>query len=125
MNRWGAAIFVGLAALGAVSLIGGEDDPGLLLEAADELTQTKDDFESRANELARPDERPVLDAATGGEFTPDDEVVREYMSDEELIDDTRGIDPVPDVDPTIYTESVESEGDVVMYVEDGRPQEIR
>lgn len=110
MNRWGAIIFVSLAAFGAVSLIGGEDDPGLLLEAAEGLTQTRDDFQTRADDLSRPEERPVLDARTGNEFTPDEDMVTEFMSDEDLIDDTRGIDPVPDIDPTPYSGNVDIEG---------------
>lgn len=129
MNRWGAVLFVGIAALGAVSLIGGEDDPGMLLEAADELTQAKDDFQTRADELSRPDERPVLDAGSGDAFATDEDVVMELMPDEELIDDARGIDPVPDVDPTPYSEDVDSEGvedeaDLAIYSENDRTQRI-
>lgn len=118
MNRWGALIFVCLAAFGAVSLIGGEDDPGVLLYAAGELTQTRDKFKSDAATLALPDDRPVLDAATGGEFTPDEELETEFLPDEQLIDDTRGFEPAPDINPSPPNEDVEEQGDVVIYIED-------
>ncbi len=116
MNRWGALIFVFLAAFGAVSLIGDEDDPGVLLDAADELTRSKSQYEADAAALAQPDDRPVLDADTGGEFTPDEELEAEFLPDDELIDDTHGFEPTPDIIPTPPGEGVEEQGDVVMYI---------
>ena len=119
-NRWGALLFVCLTAIGAASLIGGEDDQGLLLSATDELTDARDGLDSRRQELSRPDERPVLDAGNVGEFSSDDELVAEYLSDEELIDDTQGLEPEPDINPSVEGEGEggEDEGDVVMYIDD-------
>ncbi|MDZ4308835.1 hypothetical protein [Allopontixanthobacter sp.] len=109
-NRWGALIFVCLSVLGAVSLIGGEDDHGALLLAADELTETKSELQIQAGELSQAD--------SSAEPTPDEQPVSGFMSDEELIDDTRGIDPAPDIDPSPAAENVEEQGDVIMYIED-------
>ncbi len=117
-NRWGALFFVCLMAFGAASLIGGEDDKGLLLSAAGELTEVGDDFGNPKQELSEPEERAVLDAGDVGQFSPDEDFVEEYAPDDDLIDDTRGFEPVPDIDPSREVEKVEEEGDVVMYIDD-------
>lgn len=117
-NRWGALFFVCLTALGAVGLIGGEDDEGLVLSAAGELTDVGNDFGNRNQELSEPEQRAVLDAGDVGQFSPDEDFVEEYAPDDDLIDDTRGFEPEPDIDPSREVEKVEEEGDVVMYIDD-------
>jgi hypothetical protein len=117
-NRWGALFFVCLTALGAVGLIGGEDDEGLVLSAAGELTDVGNDFGNRKQELSEPEQRAVRDAGDVGQFSPDEEFVEEYAPDDDLIDDTRGFEPAPDIDPSREVEKVEEEGDVVMYIDD-------
>lgn len=120
-NRWGALLFVCLTALGAASLIGGEDDQGVLLSAADELTKTGNDFGSRAQELSETEDRPVLDAGNIGQFTPDDDLLPEFEPEDELSDNTQGLEPEPGVDPATQAqdaEEEEEEGEVIMYIED-------
>ncbi len=117
-NRWGALFFVCLTAFGAASLIGGEDDEGLLLSAAGELTDVGDDFGNRKQEFSEAEERPVIDAGDVGEFSPDEDFVDEYVPDDDLIDNTQGFEPEPDIDPSREVERVEEEGDVVIYIED-------
>ncbi len=114
-NRWGALLFVCLTAFGAANLIGGEDNQGVLLDAADELTQTRDEFGNRKQELSQPDARLVLDAGSAGQSSPDEDFVGGFVSDDDLIDDARGLEPVPDVNPTPELDSAEEEGDVVLY----------
>lgn len=115
-NRWGALLFVCLIAFGAASLIGDEDDEGLLLSAAGELTKTQADFANRSTELSRPDERPVLNAGDIGQFSSDEELASEFVPDDELIDDTRGFEPEPDINPSYEMERAE-EGDVFMVID--------
>lgn len=117
-NRWGALFFVCLTALGAVGLIGGEDDEGLVVSAAGELTDVGNDFGNRKQELSEPEQRAVRDAGDVGQFSPDEDFVEEYAPDDDLIDDTRGFEPEPDIDPSREVEKVEEEGDVVMYIDD-------
>lgn len=107
-NRWGALFFVCLTAAGAASLIGGEDDEGLLLNATNELSQTRSDLSGEMADLSEPDERPVM--------VVDNE--NQLASDEELIDQARGLDPVPDVDPSAGLGRVEEYGDVTILIED-------
>lgn len=117
-NRWGALFFVCLTALGAVGLIGGEDDEGLVLSAAGELTDVGNDFGNRKQELSEPEQRAVLDGGDVGQFSPDEDFVEEYAPADDLIDDTQGFEPEPDIDPSREVEKVEEEGDVVMYIDD-------
>lgn len=111
-SRWGALFFVCATAFGAANLIGGEDDQGVLLSTADELSDARKELGKRKQELSEPDERPVLDAGNGEEFTSG------FAPDEDLIDDTRGFDPVPDVDPAREIEKMAEEGDVIVHIKD-------
>lgn len=82
-NRWGALLFVVASALGAAALVGGEDDRGVLLNAAEDLQR----------------QQAAMDAAMGGAAQPPVAIpandVVEFTSDEELIDDASGVDPTP------------------------------
>lgn len=113
-NRWGAIAFVCLMAFGAANLVGSKEDGGILQSAADKLTQSKDKLSERTAELAEPDERPVIVADPPAEFASDDEL---FGSDDYLIDNARGSDPVPDLDVVGEMDSYAEDGDVVMIID--------
>lgn len=117
-NRWTALAFVCLTAYGAASLIGGEEDEGLLLSATEDLTQSRSEFGERSAELSKTRRRPVLDASPVGEFASDDELMYNFAAEDDLIDDTDGFDPVPDVDPNSEMDSIAVPVDEYMLVDD-------
>ena len=82
-NRWGALFFVAMTALGGAALVGGEDDRGVLLNAAEDLQRQQAAMNAAMGETTAP---PVA--------IPTAEAI-EFTSDEELIDDAAGIDPTP------------------------------
>lgn len=116
-SRWGALLFVCLTAFGAANLIGGEDDPGVLLDAADELTQTRDEFGNPKLESSQPAAHPLLNAGIAGQSSSSENFVSGFVPDDKLIDDARGFYPEPDVNPTPELDRADQEGDVVMYIE--------
>lgn len=117
-NRWTALAFVCLTAFGAANLIGGEDDEGLLLSATEDLTQSTSQFGERASKLSEPRRRSVLDASDGGEFASDDELMYNFAGDDDLIDDTDGFDPVPDVDLDSEMDRIAVPVDEYMLIDD-------
>jgi hypothetical protein len=106
-NRWGALMFVCLMAYSAVTLVGGEDDEGILLSAAEELTKAK----------AETDERPAIEADTPDENSSDEELDDSFGSEDYLIDSAQGFDPVPDLDIASEMGSYAEGGDVVIVVD--------
>lgn len=110
--------FVCLTAFGAANLIGGEDDEGLLLSATEDLTQSTSQFGERASKLSEPRRRSVLDASDGGEFASDDELMYNFAGDDDLIDDTDGFDPVPDVDLDSEMDRIAVPVDEYMLIDD-------
>lgn len=116
-SRWGALLFVCLTAFGAANLIGGEDDQGVLLDAANELTQSRDEFGNHKQEFSQPDTRPVLDAGSVGQSTLGEDPAWGGVPDDDLIDDARGFDPVPDINPTPELDRAQEQGDVVIYID--------
>lgn len=82
-GRSGALAFAGFVILAAVSLVGTDEDDGLVTQATDEIT---------AAPLARePAIEPVSQSAEP--FDMADDVA--FASDEDLIDDAEGFDPTP------------------------------
>ena len=104
-NRWGALFFVCLTAFGAVNLIGGEDDEGLLLSATGELTETQIGADIQDNSASQ--------TPSSNEI-----VISEYVSDSDLIDDAQGFDPTPALDPAKELSKVEEEGDMIILIDD-------
>lgn len=115
-NRWGALLFVCLTAFGAANLIGGEDDQGVLLDAADELTRVKHDFGNTKQEFSQPDARGVLDAGNVGQSPAAEDFDGGFVPDDDLINDARGFEPEPDVNPSPELDRTDEEGDVVLYI---------
>lgn len=116
-NRWGALIFVFATAFGAANLIGEEDDQGVLLSAADELTAAQNDLGIERQEFSQPGNRPVIGGGDAGRLSPEEDFVDEYAPDADLIDDALGVDPEPDIDPTPPGDDAKEQGDVVLYIE--------
>jgi len=106
-NRWGALVFMCLIAYSAVTLVGGEDDEGILLSATEELTKVKTET----------DERPAIAADTPNENSSDEEISDSFASDDYLIDSAEGFNPVPDLDIASEMGSYAEGGDVVIVVD--------
>jgi len=110
-SRWGALLFVCLTAFGAANLIGGEDDQGVLLDAANELTRAKGELGNHQQEFSRPD------AGDSGRSSTEEDLAGEFVPDDDLIDEALGFDPLPDIDPTPELDRAKEEGDVVIYID--------
>ena len=105
-SRWGALAFVVLSAVGAASLIGGEEDKGVLLNAAHDIQQ----------------QRSAMEATMAGEEPPPIAVpsgaAAEFTSDEELIEDAAGFDPTPIEDAAAPPAEVVPQDEVVIVSRD-------
>lgn len=82
-NRWGALFFAVMTAAGAAALVGGEQEQGVLLDAAEDIQQQKAAMEATMAGVSAP---PAA-ITTSGEV--------EFIYDEDLIDDAAGFDPTP------------------------------
>jgi hypothetical protein len=116
-NRWGALVFVCLIAYSAVTLVGGEDDEGILLSATEELTKAKAETDALSAERAGTDSGPETGADLLGEFSSDEELGESFGSEDYLIDSAEGFDPVPDLDIASEMGSYAEGGDVVIVVD--------
>ncbi|MFN2099083.1 hypothetical protein [Altererythrobacter sp. MF3-039] len=110
----GALLFAGLVVLGAVSLVGVEDDPGTVVETSDGISRQKAELDAM---MAEEDEHiaEALDEVSESDEWFESEV--EYADDEELIDDASGFDPVPMIDASVP--DVDRTEDDVILLEDG------
>ncbi len=98
----GALVFAGLVVIGAVSLVGAEDDPGTAIETSDDINRQKAEFDAMiAEENEASEESIEEEEEVDGWF--DDEEESEYLDDDELIDDAEGFDPAPMFDPSATT----------------------
>lgn len=110
----GALIFAGIIVLGAVSLVGVEDDPGTVVEATDDINRQKAELDAMiANEDRLIDEALEED----DEFDEWLEEDIEFFDDEELINDAEGFDPAPMVDPS--NPDFDGSGEGAILREDG------
>ncbi len=97
-NRVAAGAFVVLTLVSAASLVGSEDEEGIIERAAQSISEQQDDFEDRVAELERPANAPRPRAAkpqqsrNSSASVPDNIPLAE---DEYLIDDAAGFDPTP------------------------------
>ena len=99
----GALIFAGSIMFSVAILVGSEDDEGALVTAADEIGRDRDAFDRMiengnqparsARTVRRPQRQPQQTIDDSASF--DDEL--------DLIDDTAGFDPTPDIEPPFDT----------------------
>lgn len=93
-NRWAALGFVVITAMGAASLVGSEEDEGLLGDAATTIADQREQFVDDTEALSDPDlELPRDD----GSFASDGELYEEGegLSADPILDDP--VDPQPDM----------------------------
>ena len=97
-----ALLFVGATMLSVVVLIGPEGEEGALVQAADRLDQVNSsEFEPR----------PVTPRPIQSQSAPQLGGDTDWLSDDDLIDDTAGFDPTPiEADP--------ADGDVYIIQDD-------
>lgn len=96
-SRTGALAFAALVALGAVMLVGAEDEPGTVVETSDTIADRRAEFVQRMEEENASADRfdEAADSYDDGiESDWDDE--DEYVGEEELIDAATGFDPNPE-----------------------------
>ncbi len=97
----GALVFAAIVVVGAVGLVGAEDDPGAATETSDEFDRQKAEIdaliaeENQAYEDALQEEEEVE-----GWFDDEED---EYLDDDELIDDAEGFEPTPMFEPSATT----------------------
>ena len=115
-NRYGALAFVGLTMIGAASLVGTQEDEGLITQTAATIEQQRADFE-QASEAVNATPSPTTDMNAG---TPTIERAPPIpiAEDEDLIDDAEGIDPTP-IDP-FDRQAIARDADVVIILRDGQ-----
>lgn len=102
-SRNGALGFAALVVIGALVLVGGEDDPGTVIETSSDIAGQRTDLQRQmdeSNDVERFDDEDDNDV----EWAEEDD----YADDEELIDDTQGFDPAPETDNHIAEEAVVS-----------------
>lgn len=102
-SRWGALLFVAMSATGAASLVGGEDEEGVLMTAAEDLERQRVAME-----------RTVAEAATDPSAMPAEGPELEFTDDEELIDDAAGFDPTPVDEGTVPADELVPHDEVVI-----------
>ena len=110
----GALIFAGIVVLGAVGVIGVEDDPGTVIETSDDIARQKAELDAMIAEENSAIEE-VTDSEEDAEEWSEDDV--EFFDDEELIDDAEGFDPAPMLDPS--NPDIDRGGDEAIFPEDG------
>ena len=108
-SRWGALIIVMICAAGAAALIGTGENSGMLLDAADRLASQQSELGQPAAAVTDPISVPdTHDPSSLTEFTPDDE----------LVDDTSGIDPTPPEEQPFQPDVVAQSDDMVIVLDD-------
>ena len=91
-NRLAAVGFVVLTTISAASLVGTEDNAGLIEKTAQEIEQQKAEFEAEMGQMQIP--KNTAPPPSSAEPSIAREPV-EFTDDEELIDQTEGFDPTP------------------------------
>ncbi len=104
-TKWGALLFAVATAAGAATLIGGEQDRGVLLNAAEDIQQQKAAMEATMSSGSSP-----LAIPTSARV--------EFTSEEELIDDASGFDPTPVEDGAPLESEVVPHDEVVIVSRD-------
>ena len=95
-----ALIFVALIALGALMFVGGEDNPGSVIESSEDIAAQRRALQEEMDSSARlGEELEVEDEVVDDDELYDDDDI-EYAEDEDLIDPATGFDPTPDADPS-------------------------
>lgn len=115
-NKIAALGFVALMAFSAANLVGTEENEGMLLETADQLDETRAEFEQAAREFETPEERPVI-VEDYEEDISRDETSAVLASDDDLIDDTAGFDPTP-VDEFEQMQVADNNEEVMVVVDE-------
>ena len=93
-SRNGALGFAALVVIGALVLVGGEDDPGTVIETSGDIAESRAEFQRQmdeANDVEALSDDEFYDDE-GDEWAEDDD---SFFDDEELIDDAEGFDPTP------------------------------
>ncbi|GAA4641846.1 hypothetical protein GCM10023115_02200 [Pontixanthobacter gangjinensis] len=112
-NRLAALGFVLLMIISAISLVGTEDQEGVITKTANEIEAQKAEFESAVEAVGPP---KTLNGQGSEEETP-----IEFLDDEELIDSAEGFDPTPDDE--FNPESLAEQEEVVIVLEnEQRPE---
>ena len=93
----GALIFAGIVILGAVTVVGGADDPGAVIETSDDIARQKAELDAMIEEENHMVEEVSDEEDEFDEWLGDD---IEYLDDEDLIDSAEGFDPAPMLDPS-------------------------
>ena len=95
-SRNGALGFAALVVIGALVLVGGEEDPGTVIETSSDIAESRTEFQRQMND-ANDVDNFAGDEAEEAEWSDEDDF---DDGDEELIDDTQGFDPTPVEDET-------------------------
>lgn len=95
-SRTGALAFAALVVVGAMALVGAEEEPGTVVKTSDTIADRRAEFVQRME-----DENASVDRFDDAEDS-DEEALEadwdeedDYLSDEELVDAATGIDPNP------------------------------
>ena len=100
-SRNGALGFAALVVIGALLLVGGEDNPGTVIETSDDIAESRAEFQRQMDE-ANDVEKFADEDDDDVEWAEEDD----YADDGELIDDTQGFDPTPEEDNHVEAEVV-------------------
>lgn len=95
-SRNGALGFAALVVIGALVVVGGEEDPGAVVETSEDIAASRAEFQRQmadANDVENVDRQDEEEPEWADDVEFDD-------GDEELIDDTQGFDPSPVEDGT-------------------------
>ncbi|MGB7407853.1 MAG: hypothetical protein WA908_05055 [Pontixanthobacter sp.] len=114
-NKLVALGFVALFLIGVATLVGTEDNAGVLSQTAQSLDTHRSDFDETVKELETPAPQPTImaDAPEPAEIPP--------ASDEALIDEATGYDPTPiDPDAPLDPKAIEESEDVVIILNNER-----
>lgn len=111
-NKTGAIVFAALTLFGVATLVGTEEEDGALTSATQQLQQQGAQLRGETGELAVPDQDPEP-------VVVEDEEAATFATDEELVLDPTGIEPVgmepsPDANISEEVELVESSAEIVV-----------
>ena len=112
-NKTGAIVFAALTLFGVATLVGTEEEDGALTSATQQLQQQGAQLRGETDAMAVPDQdpEPVV--------VEEDEEAATFATDEELVLDPTGIEPVgmepsPDANISEEVELVESSAEIVV-----------
>ena len=101
-SRKGALLFAALIVFGAISMVGTEESGGTLTDASDDIARQRADLEAEmARENALTDEADEEQVDDEDDLEGWDDSDEDYLSEDELIDDTQGesTEPMTDTEP--------------------------